>query len=407
MRARGNAVIAGLALAVLVVVGLASGGALPAPAPYDSASAASNGALALYRWLDALGYAPRRLTASPLPTGRLGALFVLEPREDFSPAEAWATLRWVRGGGTLVLLEDQNGAETTLLGGLNLSVLPVANSLDPRALVTGAAPYGAAPVQPLLAHPALRGLDTIVTAAVTGTGAAAIPVLGAGGLRYPGRRGPVPPPDPATPALLYERLGRGRVYAGTTPGALTNGRIGVGDNRRLVPNVLAGLPAGAAVGLDDYHLVAHAAARGPTTLTGVLFATSWGRALLYAVAAVFLYIVLTGRRLGRPLRPIPERGRSLAEYVISMAGIFRRAGLRARVLSVWQDDLRRSLAGPGGLRGRADAEIVAEATRRAGLTSAENNEALALLRGRPTLDERTLVDLCRRIARLQSRLSQY
>ncbi len=407
MRSRANAIIAGLALAVLVVVGGAVAATPPTPpTPYDSASAAPTGTLALYRWLQALGYTPRRLTSSPLQTGGLGVMVVLEPQDNFSPAEADAALRWVRAGGALVLLEDENGGDTMLMGKLGLTVQPLDNALN--ATTTSETAYGAAPVQPLLAHPPLRGLDTTVSAAITGTDPGVITVLGNGGLRRPGARATarVAPPDPATPVLVYERLGRGRVYAGSTPSVLTNGRIAAADNRRLVPNLLAGLPAGAAVGLDDYHLVPHTAAQQqPLTLNDALYGTAWGRALLYALALVFLYIALTGRRLGRALRPIPERGRSLAEYVVSMAAIFRRAGLRTNVLALWQDDLRRSLAGPGGRRGRADDEVVAEATRRAGLTPQESAEALTLLRARPALDERALVELCRRIAHLQDRLS--
>ncbi len=408
MRSRANAIIAGLALLVLVVVG----GAVAAtprtpPTPYDSASAAPTGTLALYRWLQALGYTPRRLTSSPLQTGGLGVMVVLEPQNDFSPAEADAALRWVRAGGTLVLLEDENGGDTTLLDKLNLTVQPVDGGLNAATAPSGTM-YGAAPVQPLLAHPPLRGLDTTVSAAITGTDPGVITVLGNGGLRAPGARANsrVTLPDPATPVLVYERLGRGRVYAGSTPDVLTNGRIAAGDNRRLAPNLLAELQAGAAVGLDDYHLVPHTAAQQqPLTLNDALYGTAWGRALLYALALIFLYIALTGRRLGRALRPIPERGRSLAEYVVSMAAIFRRAGLRTNVLALWQDDLRRSLAGPGGRRGRDDDEVVAEATRRTGLTPQESAEASTLLRARPALDERALVELCRRIARLQGRLS--
>ena len=402
MKTRANATIASLALVVLVVVGLVVAGTQrTSPTPYDSASAAPTGTLALYHWLETLGYTPRRLTSSPLQTGGLGVMVVLEPQDDFSSSEANATLRWVRTGGTLVLLEDENGGDTTLLSKLGLTVQSVDNALNTTV-------YGAAPVQPLLAHPPLRGLDTTVSANITSTNLGVITILGNGGLRAPGTRANarVAPPDPTTPVLVYERLGRGRVYAGSTPLVLTNGRIAVGDNRRLVPNLLAGLPAGAAVGLDDYHLVPHTVATGqPLTLNDALYGTAWGRALLYALALIFLYIALTGRRLGRALRPIPERGRSLAEYVVSMAAIFRRAGLRTNTLALWQDDLRRSLAGPGGRRGRADDEVVAEATRRAGLTPQEGAEALTLLRARPALDERTLVELCRRIAHLQDRLA--
>ena len=47
-----------------------------------------------------------------------------------------------------------------------------------------------------------------------------------------------------------------------------------------------------------------------------------------------------------------------------------------------------------------------KAARRANLTPEESAEALTLLRARPALNERGLVELCRRIARLQQRLSQ-
>jgi hypothetical protein len=260
-------------------------------------------------------------------------------------------------------------------------------------------------VQPLLAHPPLRGLNVSVSAGVYGAGPGVVPVLGNGGMRAPdaGPHAHVAGPDARNPVLVYAQVDRGRVYAGSTPAAVANGLIAAGDNRRLALNLLAGLPRGARVGFDDFHLVT--AASEPMTLGAALTTAGWGRALLYALALTFVYVVLTGRRLGRPLRAVPERGRSLAEYVISMAAIFRRAGLRSRVLALWQADLRRDLAGPGGVRGRTDADLVAEAMRRADLTPEEQDEALTLLRAREKLGEGALVELCARIAHLQRRLS--
>jgi hypothetical protein len=88
-----------------------------------------------------------------------------------------------------------------------------------------------------------------------------------------------------------------------------------------------------------------------------------------------------------------------------MSAIFRRAGMHSRVLALWQADLRRDLAGPGGVRGRTDADLVAEAARRVGLTPAEQDEALTLLRAREALGEGALVELCARSAQLQRQLS--
>ncbi len=402
-RLRADTAIAVVALIVLVAAGVIASAAQPAPStPYASTSAAGNGTLALYRWVAALGFRSQRLTESPWRPGTAHALFVFEPQAPFSAAEVAATVYWVRNGGTLILLLD--GGDPPLTAALHLEVAPLPGPGLLNTLKNAPTPYGAAPLQPLLAHPPLRGLSVQAASGVYGTEPDVVPVLGNGGVRPPGSnpRARIAGPDARNPILVYERLGRGRVYACSAPAVLTNSLIAAGENRRLVSNVLAGVAPGAAVGFDDYHLAATAPV--PATLQDALTSTAWGRALLYALALVFAYLVLTGRHLGRPLPVVSERGRSLAEYVISMAAIFRRAALRTRVLALWQDDLRRSLAGAGGGRGRDDAALVGEAGQRHGLTPQEQHEALTLLRPRSTLDERSLLDLCRRIAQLQERL---
>ena len=401
---RADRAIIAAALVVVVVVGIATGAARSGPpTPYSSGSTAASGTLALYRWVAALGYRPRQLTDGPLRPAGLRALVVLEPQAAFAPGEIAAMRRWLQGGGVLVLLED-DGGDPALANAFGLAMQPLPTPGGLSGILNGNGVYGAAPVQPLLMHPPLHGLSADVTAGVYGGGTGAIPLLGSGGVRRPGggARTRVPPPDAANPVLVYERVGRGRLYAGSIPAVVTNGQIARSENRRLMPNLLAGLPAGAAVGFDEYHLVIAPASQ--PTLGAVLVTTDWGRALIYALALAAAYIVLTGRRLGRPLRAVPERGRSLMEYVTSMAATFRRAGLRDRVLALWQDDLRRTLSGPAGARGRSDADLVAEAAQRARLSPDEESEALALLRPRAAIGEAALVDLCRRIARLQERV---
>jgi len=406
---RSEVLIIAVGLVVLVGVGIVQATPRGAPPlPYSSASAAPDGTLALYRWLGDLGYHPVRLTTGPLQAAGPRALFVLEPRAPYSDAEAAATRRWVREGGTLVLLED--GGDTTLPAAFGLGIDTLPNPTTVGVFTRGATPGRPIPIQPLLNHPPLHELSTAPTAYIHGDSPNSITVLANSVSRGATKGRPaVVEPDPARPILLYERLGRGQVFAGTVPDALTNGSIAEGDNRRLALNVLAGLPPDATVGFDEYHLAtapaATAASAGPATLGDALTGTDWGRALLYALALAAAYIVLTGRRLGRPLRAAPERGRSLTEYVVSMASIFRRADLRSPILGLWQNDLRQSLAGREGRRGRTDAQLVAEAGQRAGFTSQEQGDVLALLQPpRRDLSENALVAACRRIALFQERL---
>jgi len=407
---RSEVLIIAVGLVVLVVVGIVRATPRGAPpTPYSSTSSAPDGTLALYRWLGDLGYHPLRLTAGPLQPAGLRALFVLEPQISYSDAEASAIRRWVREGGTLVLLVA-NG-DTTLPAALGLGVDALPDPATIGVFARGATQGPPIPAQPLLNHPPLHALSTSPTAYIHSDSPGMITVLANSVSRGATKGRPAAvESDPAHPILLYERLGRGQVFAGTSPGVLTNGSIAQGDNRRLTLNVLAGLPPGATVGFDEYHLVVAPtapASAGPATLGDALTGTDWGRALLYALALAAAYIALTGRRLGRPLRALPERGRSLTEYVVSMAAIFRRADLRPPVLGLWQNDLRQSLAGREGRRGRTDAQLAAEAGQRAGFTPQEQDELLALLQPpRRDLSENALVATCRRIAAFQERLRQ-
>ncbi len=378
-------IISGFAVLILVVVAVvAYSGSGSSPVPYSSRSAAADGTLGLYLWLQSLGYRTERLDSALLPASGSAAVVVLEPYTGFTAAEAASTLRWVRQGGTLILLRDRGN--DALMAALHLHVEPIA----------GAAPGSATPVQPLLNHPPLRRLSVTAYSEIRGTAPRVVTVLAA-----------TAPDGSRHAVLVYEGIGHGRVFAGSTPEVLTNGRIADADNRRLALNALAGLPPVATVGFDEYYLVAHSPAPAqPVTLGEAIVGTGWGRSLIAAALLAAAYIVLTGRRMGRPVPALPERGRSLAEYIVSTAALFRRAGLRDRVLALWQDDLRRALAGPGGVRGRDDEALIGEATRRAHLLAEEQREATILLQPRTGISERALIDLCERMDRLRDRVTR-
>ena len=98
-------------------------------------------------------------------------------------------------------------------------------------------------------------------------------------------------------------------------------------------------------------------------LMTLLFERAWGHAVLYAGVLVFLYLVLRGRRFGRAVPVAVSRGRSLSEYVSSLASLYRAGRKRAFVAEHFSRRLRRELAQELGLPGdAADEQILARAT---------------------------------------------
>jgi hypothetical protein len=120
-------------------------------------------------------------------------------------------------------------------------------------------------------------------------------------------------------------------------------------------------PAGGRVQFDEYH---HGFFTPPST-TRVLLSSPWGWAAAYAVLAIALYLILGGRRFGRPI-PLKEElvRRSSAEYVESMADLFQRGGKRGYILKHYHSAFKRALARKDGINPQLDdAEFARELSR--------------------------------------------
>ena len=85
---------------------------------------------------------------------------------------------------------------------------------------------------------------------------------------------------------------------------------------------------GHAVGFDEIHHSFTPTAAGPATVNTLLFDTPPGRAVIYVALLTFVYLLLSGRRLGPPLpaRDPSEMRRTMYEHVQMLADLYRRAG---------------------------------------------------------------------------------
>ena len=329
-------------------------------------SSGATGALALQRWLDSLGYQTANLeyTGWAIPDDA-AALFMITPvREPIRDEEAQEILRWVRAGGTLIAVDERpqrllnsNGLWETLQV---TAAISEANELQVAGRATVA--------QPLLVSPPVSSVPVSTTGALRLDDGAYVTLLQT-------RFGPT---------LIGRQEGRGYMYLSVAAHPFTNAGLREPGSAALVLNLLSRVPRGATVLFDEFHhgFTTQAAAAQPS-LRRIVLSQWWGWAAVYAAGVLALYLVLTGRRFGRPIplrRDIVRR--SSAEYVQSMADLLRRSGKREHIAQHYHASLKRRLARPYGFIPPADDDaFVRELIRLGGATEQQGERVRGILHG--------------------------
>ncbi len=318
-----------LAVATLVFA-FATVGTAPATAGrtgsvYDEGA---GGAAALRRYLEAMGantttlqgerFAPDVSTAS--------VLFILGATEAITPSDAENVRKFVVAGGTAVVATDLGLFERPLLDAFGLSI-------------TGLA---------------LPGTHSLTSAVFADPPARALAVDRAGSLSLSPRALALAS-DGRTTIAAAVREGRGTFYVLASLGPFLAAGLGQADNARVALAFAHDAVAqGGTVAFDEYHHGFH-----PSADVLVLMQSTWpGRALVFAVAAGFLYLVLSGRRLGPAVPLDPRPARSSLEYIRGFAGLVRRSGRGEIARRRLRRDLRGGLARALGLDPGMDFERV-------------------------------------------------
>jgi hypothetical protein len=314
------------ALAVLLVIGAlafsvanvrsSDQGVLRTGSVYDETSA---GAATLRRFFDAAGVRTTTVQGDRfvIDRQRTSVLFLLGASEVVTPQDAEAAKAFVRAGGSLVVATELGLFERSLLEAFDMRIVGVG------------APGSHALSSVAFADPPAR------TITVDRAGALSV---GATGLALA--------TDGRSPIVAMKREGRGTVYVVGSLWPFIASGIGQADNGRFALGLAAeALREGREVAFDEYHHGFH-----PTTDVLVLLQRTWpGRALAFAVLAGFLYLVLSGRRLGQPVPLDPRPARSSLEYIRGFAGLVRRSGRGEIARRRLRRDLRGGLARALGL----------------------------------------------------------
>lgn len=330
-------------LAVYVILGPArASNETPSLRPTTHASS-PGGALAMLRWAEYLGYGVERLEYQEFRVDpSAGALIILAPSRSFNRTQANTVLDWVAAGGMLILVEEQAGFATPtaeLLRGLELT-LHTATSND------GADTLGmiqqAPVIQPVFTDPPVQSVQVHTDVVITTDRTDVAPLVG----------------TTNRPLIVGVPHGAGYVFVSSALYPFTNEGLRDAENAALVLNLLQRLPPNRRVLFDEFH---HGFFE-PPSLRSLLLTSAWGQALIYAICVGSLYLILTGRRFGRPI-PLREEivRRSSAEYVESMADLFQRGGQATYILRHYVATIRRRLIRPYGLPPDVDDTALSEA----------------------------------------------
>jgi hypothetical protein len=280
---------------------------------HSSGSDAANGTSAARLFAQAMGHPTTQIEGTFSPPAADGLMFVFTPTSPYTSDDADRAAAWVRQGGVLIYASEQGDPEldrafsvTRLNGILSITTqtaTPVLDGVNTVTGGTGVVPFSASATQ--------------------------VAILRASGY----------------PLGYIQKVGLGSVVVFADPLVLCNGYLEKSDNGRLLSDLLGLVGGGAPVGFDEYHhglILSDFAPQAWVT-------TPWGAAILWFVVAVFVGLLLRGRRFG-PLIPRPaEATRADAEWAVAVGELLRRSGARELTLGMLANASERAVAVQTGL----------------------------------------------------------
>jgi hypothetical protein len=281
---------------------------------HNSNSDAANGTSAARLFALAMGHPTSQIegTFSPLPQN--GLMFVFTPTSPYTADDADQTANWVRQGGVLVYASEQGDSQ-----------------LDRAFSVTRLS--GFASSQTEFANPVLDGVTTVSGADL------AVPFLASSA------QVPILRSHDGYPLGFIQKLGSGTLVVLADPLVLCNGYLDKADNGRFLSDLLGLVDAGSVVGFDEYHhglILSDLAPQAWVT-------TPWGAAILWVLVAVFVGLLLRGRRFGPLIQRPAEVARADAEWAVAVGELLRRSGARALTLGMLATASERAVAVRTGL----------------------------------------------------------
>lgn len=203
--------------------------------------------------------------------------------------------------------------------------------------------------------------------------------------------------DNATVATL--RHGEGRVFLITSAYLFDKNGLQYDEgNTTLLYNLMSTLPHNARIGLAEkrYYTIE---TRPPNPFAALMFGTPGGLGAVYICLTLFVFLVLRGRRFGKPLDVQGRSRRLSSEYVHAMTALYQKGNTRSEILRHIRDTFRSDLGNRWRVNPNLDTPAFLEELEHRGAVD-ENEELTHLvtdLEPSGDISEAQLLDIAKRV----------
>ena len=310
--------------------------------------------------------------AQPARLDRLDVLFLWKLDEALDTQEIEEIHHFVEDGGTLIVAGDHESLDS-LLSDYGLEMRRASRPLKISRRI---------PVNPIFPNRPVDEIYSTTNTAIPSMGRDMAPLFG----------------QETDYSVVTFREGDGRVFLMSCPDVFTY--LGLKDERNATffYNLLTTLPNRARIGLAEWRYYAFDSTEPADPLFYLLFKTPGGLGIAYIGLIVFLFLILRGRRFGKPLVVEETHRRVSSEYVFAMTALYQRGNTRPAILKQIRDTFRSDLAARWRINSNLETvAFVEEIVKRKPIETDELQRLLTALEPDGDISEARLLSLAKRV----------
>ena len=327
----------------------------------------------LYRVMQKLKFRVTKIEAAqPARLDRLDVLILWQLHRELDEKEIEEIHSFVEDGGTLIVAGESEALDSLLLD-YGLEMRKPSNALETLRRI---------PIEPIFPNRPVNEIYSSTDYAIQSSERDIAPLYG----------------QDEDYSIVTFGEGDGRAFFISCPDIFY--RNGLRDNRNatFLYNLMTTFPHRARVGLaqEYYYAVGSAAEANP--LMYLLFNTAGGLGVVYVGAIVFLFLILRGRRFGKPLTVEETHRRVSSEYVHAMTALYQKGDTCRAILKQMRDTFRSNLAARWHINPNLEtASFVEEIARRKPIDTEELQMLLTELETRGDISEARLLSLAKKV----------
>ena len=327
----------------------------------------------LYRVLRALKFRVTNIESEqPTRLDRMDVLFLWRLREALDGEEIEKIRHFVEGGGTLIVAGEHQTLDSLLLD-YGLEMRKVSKPLETSKRV---------PINPIFPNRPVSEIYSRTNFSIRPIKRDVAPLFG----------------RKEDYSIVTFRVGNGRAFFISCPYIFSYAGLKDDGNATFVYNLMTTLPRRARIGLAEYRYYPFRQTHTAATPIHLLFKTPVGLGVVYIGLIVFLFLVLRGKRFGKPLVVEETHRRFSSEYVLAMTALYQKGNTRSAILKHLRDTFRSDLATRWNINPNLEtASFVEEITKRKPIDGDELQELLTRLEPHEDISETYLLSLAKQV----------